>query len=131
MSIIDCGSVPESRAVWTSLSMDLLFPLSTSMNIWLLPSRSLPVLPPDAPLPGAAISRALTFSIYRTSLSSLKRSISEAYAAFISIVCEGLAIAIVRPRSMAIVRNAVLTNIRSGRPNEIFERPHIVAIPLL
>ena len=43
----------------------------------------------------------------------------------------GFAIAIVSPDAIAIVRNALLTQLLSGRPNEIFESPQVVARPFL
>ena len=48
---------------------------------------------------------------------------------FISITCDGLTIAAVMPAWIAKARNAAFTNCLSGRPNDILDSPHIVAVP--
>ena len=69
----------------------------------------------------------VTLSIYLVSASGLFISSSDANTACISRSCDGLAIAIVRPWLIAIAIKLLLTNILSGRPNDILESPQAVA----
>ena len=56
-----------------------------------------------------------------------KRSVAK--AVFINSSWDGLAIAMVRPSLIAMVRNAAFTNDRSGNPKDILDSPQIVANP--
>ena len=134
--IISSGFAPSESIFFTSSIILPLFPFKTAWNTAsLLPAAHVP-FEADASLSDFftttvsywAFSSAslLMRSMYAISLSGLSSSISDANAAFIKSSCDGLAIAMVSPLHMAIVRNAVFTYIRSGSPKDIFESPHIV-----
>ena len=75
-------------------------------------------------------SRTASISwIYRISAFSLFKSRSEAKAQLIRSSWEGLAMAMVSPSRMAMVRKAAFTKLLSGRPKEMLDRPQMVASP--
>ena len=132
-----------SSASLTSSSIFLLLPLTTASKSLSSFGTSLSISAADVVFPACAVTcdasmspestesfLPVTLFIYLVSDSGLFIRRSAANIECIRRSCDGFAIAIVSPWLMAILIKLLFTNILSGSPKEIFERPHAVATPI-
>lgn len=130
--MISSGFAPSAIAFFTSSIMLPLFPFKTAVVTGSAFS-STDAVPPAAPSFSQQPSHILPFPLPVYSYARCSGCHCQTVQQHVRSKC-GIHQKFLRrignrhgkPRQMAMVRNAVLTKLLSGRPNEIFDRPQIV-----